>query len=426
MYTIIVAHNYGMRFFKSLNKLQTALLLPFIICSVCIAAAEILQLISINISSGVQDVLNGFSQVLYTFLGYVLCYFATLRLTGGKHAFKAFWSVLCLVMLNTTVSSFYGDGTLYIFGIVTALFCSFCFNRFDKILSMSVTMVCSILFGILIGFLLDYWTDLVMRLSELISGKSYFSPVLFTVFDNIFSLFGIDTLKEMIFYKSYGGSVVYGGEIVTGVKDLFASGYAGELVSSFLSGHYFLLFALLGISISLFTNLKGVQRYVLAAVTVCALVSGNISILLLFLFLESPFLFIAVLLIGAAAYLTAYILELGMGYVLNGGIVEMIVYADKIVYLLAGGVVFVAIGYFVYKFIYEKHGITDSFNAYIPTRLNSFVSALGGISNIIRFKNDGLEVRNPKLIDTVSLDCEIKENFVTTKDKRMIELKEYL
>ena len=82
--------------------------------------------------------------------------------------------------------------------------------------------------------------------------------------------------------------------------------------------------------------------------------------------------------------------------------------------------------YFVYKFIYEKHGITDSFNAYIPTRLNSFVSALGGISNIIRFKNDGLEVRNPKLIDTVSLDCEIKENFVTTKDKRMIELKEYL
>lgn len=426
MDTIIIAHNDGMRLFNGLNKLQTASLLPFIFCSAFIACAEILLLISENIGSKGAAVLNDFSELFYMLIGYVFCYFITLRLTDGKHALKAFWSILCLAVLNTAVYTFYADVNFYFVGILTALFCSFCFNRFDKVLSLSLTMIGSIIFGILLGYLIDYWNNFIMWLSELVSGKGYFSPVLFSVFDILLSLFGVDTLKDMIFYKSCGGSMLYGGNIITGVKDLFREGYNGELVSSYLSGHYFLLFAVLGISIALFFSLKGVQRYVLAIVAAGAILSGNISILLLFFFFESPFLFISTVLIGAVSYLSAFILNLGMGYIFNGGIFEMIMYIDNTVYLFAGGVVFIAIGYFVYKYSYEKHGISDCLNVYIPTRLNTFVKALGGIKNIIRYKDSGLEIRNPKLIDTVSIECEINENIVTSEDKRFIELKEYL
>lgn len=415
-----------MRFFNGLNKLQTASLFPFLFCSAFIVIAEILLLIGNHISSDSAIVFENFAELLYNLLGYVFCYFITLQLTNGKNSFKAFWSVLCLAVFTTAAGAFYGNGTVYFSGIVIALLCSFLFNRFEKALALSSTMICSILFGILFGFLIDYFDNFVMWLSERVSGKGYFSPVLFSIFDTFFSLFGIDTFKEMFFYKSYGGSVMYSGEIITGVKDLFSAGYTGNLVSGYLSGHYFLLFALLGIALSLLSNLKGAQKYALIAVTVGAVLSGNISIMLLFLFFESPFLFISVLFIGALSYLSAFILNLGVGYIFNGGIAEMILYMDNAVYLLAGGMVFVAIGYFVYKLIYEKHGITDCMNIYIPARLNTFVKALGGISNIIRYKENALEVRNPKLIDTVLIDCEIKENLVISDDEKFSELKEYL
>ena len=415
-----------MRFFYGINRLQTSSLFPYIFGSAFLVIAEALLLIGNNISSENEMLFYSFSELFYRLLGYVFCYFITLELTHKKHAFAAFWSVLCLAVINTAVSSFYDETTPYIIGIIVAVFCAYCFNRLDRVLSLSLTMICAILFGVLIGFLIDYRDNFIMSLSHLISGKGFFSPVLFSVSDNILSLLGIDTLKDMIFYKSYGGSLVYSGEIVTGVKDLFSAGYNGELVWTYLSGHYFLLFALVGMAISLFFTLKGVQKYILLVVTIGAVFSGNISILLLFFFLESPFLFFSILLIGVLAYLSAYILELGVGYILNGSIIEMIMYIDKPVYLLAGGIVFIAIGYFVFKFSFEKYGISDTLNCYIPTRLSSFVKALGGVNNIIRYKDNALEVRNPKLIDTVSIECEISENLVKSKDKRLIELKEYL
>lgn len=307
-----------------------------------------------------------------------------------------------------------------------ALLCVFCFKRIDRITALALTVISAVVFGFLAGFACDYFDNFIMWLSARISDKGCFSAVFFSAFDNILSLFGIDTLKDMFFYKSYGGSLLFEGDLVTGAKDLFSSGYGGKAVSSYLSGHYFLLFSLAGIAAAMSNNIKGVQKYILYTVTVAAVLSGNISILLLFIFLESPFLFLAVLLIGAAAYLTAFLLNLGMGYLISGGIAEMIMYINKPVYLFAGGVIFLAIGYFVYKYCYEKHGISDSFNIYIPTRLEPFVKALGGINNIIRYKNDALEVRNPKLVDTVSINCEINENIVEFDDKRIDELMEYL
>lgn len=417
-----------MRLFKAFNRLQTAMLLPFLICSVFVAVAEIMQLICIytGLAADAKNVLSGFSESLYALTGYVFCYYITLKLTNGKQAFKAFWSVMCFALLSTAANSFVDGIPLFILGIFTGLLCSFSFNRFSMILALAVTVGTCVIIGILSGLVSDSWNNFIMELSGFISDKAYFSPVLFGVIDNIFSLLNVDTFREMIFNNSYGGSVLIGDEIVTGVKDMLKAGYSGKLISTYLSGHYFLLFSLSGISAALFFDLKGVQRYVLLGTAVCAVISGNLTFLLLFLFLESPYLFAAVLILSGGAYLAAYVIDLGMGYLAGGGITEMIIYSDKLVYLLAGGVVFVAIGYFVYKFVFEKHGISDCCNVYIPTRLNGFVTALGGMSNIIRYKDGGIFVRNPKLVDTVSVECEIDENFIKTEDERLDELREYL
>lgn len=416
-----------MRFFKGLNKLQTASLLPFAVCSAFIALSEILLVCSGGLNGSVKDVFTDFSDLFKMLCGYVFCYFLTVRLTKGREIYKGFWSVLCLLLFNTAAFSFYSEREgVYFFGIIASLFCTYCFNRFGGAVALSVSVISSVLFGILFGFIGEYWNNFVMWLADIISNKGAFSSALFAVFDNIFSLLGIDTLKEMMFHKSYGGSLFYGNELLTGVKDLFAGGYSGKLVSAYLSGHYFLLFAIVGVCLSLFFDLKGGQKYVLAFTALGAVISGNFSLIFLFLFFESPFIFIALLIISAIAYLSAYILDLGVGYTFGGGIIELIVNFDNGVYLIAGGVVFAALGYFVYKYCLEKYGITDCYNTYIPTRLNAFVKALGGVNNIVRFKGDYLEVRNPKLVDCFSVECEIEENMIKSKDERFNELREYL
>ena len=89
-------------------------------------------------------------------------------------------------------------------------------------------------------------------------------------------------------------------------------------------------------------------------------------------------------------------------------------------------IVFVAIGYFVSKYFYEKYGVSSCFNIYIPKRLRKTVSSLGGVQNIIRISNDLIEVRNPKLINEIDLKCEVKENQIKIDLNKISDLKEYL
>ena len=83
-----------MRFFKGLNKLQTASLLPFAVCSAFIALSDILLVCSGGLNGSVKDVFTDFSDLFKMLCGYVFCYFLTVRLTKGREIYKGFWSVL--------------------------------------------------------------------------------------------------------------------------------------------------------------------------------------------------------------------------------------------------------------------------------------------------------------------------------------------
>ncbi|MGN1420060.1 MAG: hypothetical protein ACI4XC_00920 [Eubacterium sp.] len=415
-----------MRTFRLFNKLHTVFLVPFIISSLLITLSEILNLIHNTPNDDFSSLLANLSVLLNRAVPFVFCYFTTLVLSKGKREFKAFWSVLCLFVSFTCARAFGSLSFSFLVSILLSFVFLYCFDRLQPWLALLMTAIFSMLVGILFGYVSELFDNMIMALSKLVSGKGMLSAVLFSVCDAIFSLFDINNFREAFFYKSFGGSLLFGGEIVTGAKDLFSVGYGGKLISTYLSGHFYMLFALVGIAGALFLELKSTQRITLIITAVCSILSGNIFIFLLFIFLESPFLFLSAASVNILSYICAYALNLDMGYIYNGSLFEMVINMNNGVYLISGGIVFVCIGFFVTKYVVEKHGISDCLNIYIPTRLKKVTDNLGGITNIIRFKDNKLEVRNPKLINTLELECEIEENEVSSNDELFNELKDYI
>lgn len=411
-----------MRAYIIFNKIQNSSLIAFFICSIILLISAVLQLIGLYAHGSTALLINDFSSAFIRIQPYVFCCFITQYNTTEKRFFKSFWSVLCLLILSTA----YGDSVSFIGGIIVALFCSFFFERFNKYISLSVTIITALIFGLLLRNTAPFFTDFQMTAAYTISAKGIISTVLFAVINTALTVFDNNSFENLFFYKSYGGTLVSGNEVITGIKDLFESGYNGELISDYLTGHFFLLFALLGIALALSDELKSAQKICLITVTVCAVFSGNMSLLLLFLFFESWHIFFSAVLLSALSYLSASLLDIRVGYLLDGGIFEMILNINKPVYLIVGCLVFVAIGYFCAKYTSLKFGISDRLNVYIPTRLNRLVHSLGGIVNIIKINDDTVEVRNPKLVNNFEIDCEIRENIIKINDEKIKELKEYI
>lgn len=411
-----------MRAYNLFNRIQNSAILPFIICSVFAVLGALLQLAGYRVGGRADTVMTDFAMLMDKIIPYVFCYFVCLSFSKGRRWFRAFWSVLCLAFFAT---SFAGNITFFD-GICMALFCSFFFNRYTAYTAMAVTAAVSVIFGLFFYTVSDFFGNAQMTVAYAISDKGIISSVLFGIISKFLSLFGAEGFDSLFFYKSCGGTVVADGGVITGIKDIFAAGSVNELVSRFMGGHFFFLFALAGIMLSLSEELKSAQKICLLVTVGCAIVSGNVSLAMFFIFLESPWLLLSALLLSGLSYCAGALLDIRIGYLFDGGIIEMIMNIDKPVYLLFGGLVFVAIGYFSAKYAVLKFGISDCLNIYIPTRLNKLVNSLGGIVNIIKVKDDTVEVRNPKLVNNFDIECEIRENLVKINDEKISELGEYL
>ncbi len=411
-----------MRTYNLFNKIHNSALLAFIISSVFILIAELLQLLGYHISNEADVVLLNFSQLLLKLVPYVFCYFISMHFTNSERWLKAFWAVVCLCVFETAS----GISISFFAGIVAALMYSYFFERFNKYISFSVTLLSSVVFGLAMSYLGDIFKDILMGAARFVSDKGLVTAVLFSVISTVLCLFGSNSFNELFYYKSYGGTIVKDDNVITGIKDLFENGYSGEQLADYMTGHYFLLFVILGVMLALADELKAVQKICLLITMLCSFISGDISLALFFVFLESPFLFILITIISAICHVTAHLLDIRMGYLFSGSIVEMFGSIDKPVYFFVCAVVFVAIGYFVTRYSNIKAGISDCLNIYIPTRFNHLLNALGGIVNVIKVNDDVAEVRNPKLVNTFDLKCEIRENLVKVEDDEIKELGEYL
>ncbi len=418
----LIGNNNHMRSYKYFNKIQNSSSISLLICSLLFVIGYFFDFLSDKFNQSQVIRFDDLSSAVKNIIPYVFCFFLSYSILKGKKSIKAFICTFCLYIFYSAFS----ERESIIFAIIIPLIAYFCFEKFDFYLSSVLILTVSVIFAVLFNVIYDYYLDIVMLISGGVSNKGVFSSSSFGLINTFLSAFDIKEFQNMFYFKSFGTGTVIDNSVISGAVNLFKSNIISKSVSSFLSGRYYLLFLLSGVFSILLTKVKGISKITLTALFICMLLSGNIGFILLFIFLENVYLFLSVCVLSSLCYLCADIVNLGIGFTLNGSVFEMFAYINKPVYLFSIGIVFFSLGYFVSRYFWEKVGISSAVNVYIPKRLKESVSKLGGVSNILRINELEIEVRNPKMVDTINFDCEVKENKIIVEKSLIDNLKEYL
>ena len=411
-----------MKSYKYLNKLQNSSSISFVLCSTLIVIKYLLDFLSIRLGSNQTFKFNDYSLAIANVVPYVFCFFLSYSLLKGKKSVKAF---ICTFVLFIFYSVF-GESTSIIFAIIFPLIAYFLFERFDFYLSSFLLLIISVVFALLFNMLYDYYVDFIMLLSATVSEKGAFSSSAFGLINTFLSAFDIKEFQNMFYFKSYGGTYVTDNSVICGAVNLFKSNILSKSISSYLSGHYYLIFLIFGTYSFLVTKVKGISKVTLTVLFLCMSLTGNVTFILMFVLFENVYLFLGICVLSCLCYFCADIVNLSMGLTLGGSVFEMFAYLNKGAYLFLAGIVFFSLGYFVTRYFWEKVGISSALNIYIPKRLQKSVSKLGGIPNILKINEFDIEVRNPKIVDTINFDCEIKENKIIIEKSLINDLKEYI
>lgn len=409
-----------MNSYKYLNKFKNTMLVALALSSVIALISQGLVYIGEKFNNA--SFFDNISNTLISFIPLCFSFFITFYLSDGRKTYKAFFVLFCTFLFY----SVFTQSQSFVFSLLISLLAYYCFKNLNLITGSLLILLCSVIFAVLFTYLYDYYKNLIMVISTFISNKGNLSSALFGLINTVLSAFDVSSFSDMFYYKSFGSSTVIGTNVISGAINLFKNDVSSNSVNMYLSGHSYLIFLLSGAFSFLNTKLKGFEKFVFIIVFASMFLCGNVNYFLFYIFIESPYMFFSICVMASLCYFSAAIIQISSGFIYGGGIFEVLLNSDKYVYLITGSIVFVAIGYFVSKYFYEKYGVSSCFNIYIPKRLRKTVSSLGGVQNIIRISNDLIEVRNPKLINEIDLKCEVKENQIKIDLNKISDLKEYL
>ncbi len=411
-----------MNIYNYFNKLKNVMLVPFAISSLIFAFKAFFDFLAIKTNNEIISFQN-LSSCLEFFAPLAISFFTTFYLVKGRKTFKALFALFCTFVFY----SVFMQSKSYLFAILISLLAYYCFKNLNLITASLLIIFSTLIFAVLSTYLYDYYNSLIMVIAAFVSNKENISSAMFGFINTLLSPLDFSNFENMFYFKSFGSTAVINeNSIISGAINLFKNNINSEAVITYLSGHSYLIFLIIGVFSSLVKELRDFEKLIFTVVFASSILCGNVSLFMLFILFESPYLFLSLCAISALGYFCASLIKISVGFSFGGGIIEILFNADKYVYLITLGVVFIAIGYFVTKYFYEKYGISSLLNIYIPNKLKNTVSALGGIQNIIRFNDASIEVRNPKLVDEIQLDCEIKENNIKIKRSLIDDLKEYI
>ena len=221
--------------------------------------------------------------------------------------------------------------------------------------------------------------------------------------------------------------MVINDTVITGVKNVFEATINNplQITSQFLSGKYFVnIFVAIGLLLNVYARQSKIQKATLILITLCSVVFGNNMLLSVYIFLLSPVLYIGYLLLIFICNVVASLLDLRMGFLLQGSIVELFNYSNNIVYFVVAGLIILILSYFVFKMILVY--FNNDNKMFLSKDAKRILSALGGKNNITNIENDHILVKNANLINILKLDCEIYGNKIVLLDEDMQTLKENL
>jgi hypothetical protein len=411
---------------EKLNKLSNSLMPALVFCSIIIAVNGIIDVFISYTDFGFKNYLTAFSSANARILNYLFCYFAVSAFTVAKPRYYPFFSLLCLYFSYAVTGAYTSVSTDFMNALAVSAISVLCFIKLDRNIGMIIAFLTSLIAGLLLAPLNEGLLNLSMIIADFTGRKGIITSVLFPPFDTLFSLFNSSMFRDLLYEKSYGGAMLINESIVCGVKELYKYGYRGAETAGVMGGKYLFLFASAGVSFNLFGEVKEGHKTALIFSFLSFALSGNPFVFLLYLLMQSPHMLVLLLPLSSLCYAAAYSLKIKSGFLNDASLIELFLNIDKPLYLLTSGAVLFSAGYFIMKYILLRFGISDIYNVYIPSRLNGIVDSLGGVGNIIRSKNNFIEVRNPALVNELYLDCDINENIIKSDNEMFIELTEYI
>lgn len=414
-----------MRLDKKSNELLQSVWLALMVCSVLYLICELLLVAGDAAQGDTKVSLTVVAEELQHIVPFLFAFLIPYKQSTGNSAYQGLWSALCYAFYAASFFAVSEHRSTLFSAVLLSILFVFLFRRFERSTALFLTGFLSVLLGVACGYLFDVYENLLILILNTIGSRGGIIAFLFGLLNSFFEMISPD-FKTLVYQKSYGGAVWIDNSILTGAKHIFEADAQHTAVYTFLSGRLLQLFIYPGMAMAMSDALKGKKRHALAVLTVCTVLSGNSVLFFLFLLLESPFAFLAAAFLTALCYLTAYLLKLSVGFMESGGLPELIMHLNGNYLLFAAGAAITVLAYFLLKYCILKYGVSEYTTLYIPDALKPAAEALGGVKNIIRFTEKGVEVRNVKRIDTLKLDGEMKENIFYTTDPDVLALEEYL
>lgn len=393
-----------MDIFGGKNRIVTTLCPAFLIMSFCRILVFFISLLPFD---NIKTMLATFN----TLWGILFC--ASFGGFAAYYILKKFNSsiivAISLVFSSLLFYSFSGVSFSIVMCVLFGLFIATIIKGIDLFYASICSLMIACVIGLLLGVLYSPMYEMLKWLCSTISGKG----ALFGVINDFYSIAISDSFSKLFYHYDYSLALLVDNKLVSGVVDIFSTQSVTSIeISRYLSGKYFVnMFLPVGLFLSLFNKFNDELKLSFIFITLSAIITGDVRLLSAFLLLYNPFIYLGYLFCVFVSYFVARFVDIRLGFVDSGNIVELFKYNNHWLYFLITGIVLVVLMYFVVALVLNKFDF-DKRQA-LPKNVRKIVNALGGDRNIIRIRNGHVYVKNPNLIDILKLDCDIHSNEVT-------------
>lgn len=400
----------------SLKNSPKYLSYPFIFASSFLLLANLLRLFSVDVFDTVYLFAQDNIEIIF---GACAVFFVSTYTTNSK---KAFACAICYLISDGVFFSISNEHYSLLFGVLIAFILSYSVKSIDELYCYLLFMLIGTVLGIVIGLCYDYFYSVLRAFCDFMRNKE----MLFAPFNNFYSIAFSDSFEELFFTKDYSMSAVVNGKIVSGVQSIFLADTdnPNHQVSVLLSGKYLVnIFVVLGIAVALYSHFYSNELLSFLSVCAVSILFGDIKLLSLLLLLFNPIIYLAFSAMNFISYLVTALLDIRIGYADNGSVIELFKYGNSWLYFLLSGIVIAVMTYFLTQIVISKFDIQK--RKLLPKEVRKIINSLGGEKNIVKIQNDRLIVKNPNLINILNLDCDIRENEVILHYGELELLKQY-
>lgn len=402
-----------MNIFTSKDRLIIRLKYPVAVVSLYLLAAHFIALVLPKQNFDVGIFMSFlWSAAVGAFVAFYEC----------KESSKSFAVSLSVLSANAVFYIICGN----VFGLIFTVIVAVLFVMLGKNLDFEYLVITSALLGVTVGLALGLLDE---PLKNLVKSFAYFikgRAVLFGILGELYSVLFGNYFSDLIYNTDCSAATLVDGKIVSGVQNIFAalSNKPVSAVADYLTGKYFVnIFLTLGTALALYKKVYRRYLFSFALPCVSAVLFGDNTLLLLFLFFYNPLVFIGFVLVGGVGYFVSALVDISIGFTDYASLFGVFRYGKNIGWFLLVGFVLAVLMYFVVQIIVAKFDMDNQ--KFYPKEVRTLVKALGGERNIENLENGVLTVRNPNLIDIIKVDCDIHQNTVTLIDNDYNLLKDY-